>query len=313
MSEGEIEEAVNAHKKPKCWSFSNISLIVFFISSALISVCMYLYWLGQSQPSRDPSDWADFATYLSGTVGVAAVVATLFAFIKTLGQQQALITSQDEMLKKQQQQLQQTEKQLSYAEKKDELNRAYQAGVSIFPTLIESIKIKSELDFPWCVPIAGGDNRLYMTFFQARNYMECIHSAETFMHGVKYHENHMKGKAMERSCVEIRDGVVEFIEEFFYEPYLVFGFIFEQLSVDGRLYYLFVSYMKQRLSKEVDIISLMKCAYAFKKGIGDDLFCKRAEDLLFMNSEYLKHESEWLNLGKAIGEMGSSFQLSQNA
>lgn len=73
--------------------------------AASIFVTAYILKFGSLQTSSDPSDWADFATYLSGTVGITAVLGTLFAVVRTLGQQQDLVESQRIMLEKQEEQL----------------------------------------------------------------------------------------------------------------------------------------------------------------------------------------------------------------
>jgi hypothetical protein len=70
-----------------------------------IFVGAYILVFGSRPTSGDPEVWAHFATYLSGTVGVTAVLGTLFAVVRTLGQQQDLVDSQRVMLEKQEEQL----------------------------------------------------------------------------------------------------------------------------------------------------------------------------------------------------------------
>lgn len=100
-------------KKHSYWSLAIAVLIV-----AVVAVGAYAWNFRELPISTDTGKWADFATYLSGTVGVAAVVATLVAFIITLRQQQALIKSQDALIEKQDQQISQNEQLL-------EMERAY--------------------------------------------------------------------------------------------------------------------------------------------------------------------------------------------
>lgn len=70
-----------------------------------------LYWwqFGAYKWSEDPSDWASFATYISGTIGVFVVASTLVVLVRTLDKQRDLIDSQNTMLEKQERQLEQSE------------------------------------------------------------------------------------------------------------------------------------------------------------------------------------------------------------
>ncbi|MBL1266257.1 MAG: hypothetical protein COA87_000535 [Halomonas sp.] len=84
---------------------------VHFVLVGLVAVVggvaafFYINQFGANGFSKKSEDWANFATYISGTVGVAAVVATLIAFVITLRQQQDLVESQRVMLEKQKEQL----------------------------------------------------------------------------------------------------------------------------------------------------------------------------------------------------------------
>ncbi|SDI51935.1 hypothetical protein SAMN04487867_10862 [Vreelandella titanicae] len=283
--------------KPKKRNILNWCLVLGIIAVAIVSIGFYVSWLGKSEPSDDPSDWAHFATYLSGTVGVAAVVATLFAFVKTLGQQQALIDSQNEMLKKQ-------KEQLCYAENKDELSRAYEASINIFPHLAEAIKTKSDARFPFNVALVRENDRLYATYFNSDYYLGCIESADTFRIQLLLKND---------SRIVNKELIVVFMENFFYEVYLAYGFMFQQLEVDGRLFYLFVSHMKKRVSKNIDVYSIMKCAYAFKKGLGEKVFCQTVERLLHMDEDFSKHENAWFELGRMVGKIDEEYRLTSGS
>lgn len=63
-----------------------------------VAIYCYVGKFGANGLSQKSEDWANFATYISGTVGVAAVVATLIAFVITLRQQQKLVESQEKVV-----------------------------------------------------------------------------------------------------------------------------------------------------------------------------------------------------------------------
>uniref|UniRef100_A0AB74UKF8 Phage abortive infection protein n=1 Tax=Halomonas phage vB_HboP_4908 TaxID=3350578 RepID=A0AB74UKF8_9VIRU len=100
---------------------------------ALLATGAYLWNFWDWPPSDKTQDWANFATYISGTIGVAAVVATLMAFVITIRQQQSLVKSQDDMLQAQREQIKITEKLSSY-------ERAYKGSFEIFPVLVDTLK-----------------------------------------------------------------------------------------------------------------------------------------------------------------------------
>lgn len=67
------------------WVFGEVILL------ALIAIGIYAINFHDYGLSKKTADWADFATYLSGTVGVAAVTATLVVLVRTLTEQRELI------------------------------------------------------------------------------------------------------------------------------------------------------------------------------------------------------------------------------
>lgn len=102
---------------------------------ACTAIFFYVYHLQEGGISEKPEDWAYFATYLSGTVGVSAIVATLFAFVTTLSQHQDLIKSQNKMLDEQRTQISLLEEQNKAFEESRKLDLAYKNTTEIFPTL----------------------------------------------------------------------------------------------------------------------------------------------------------------------------------
>lgn len=88
---------------------SDGAIIIEVFVFALLAVGFYGWWFRDFGLSRDPSDWADLATYISGTVGVFVVASTLVVLVRTLDKQRDLIESQNTMLEKQERQLEQSE------------------------------------------------------------------------------------------------------------------------------------------------------------------------------------------------------------
>ncbi|QPL45016.1 hypothetical protein IT895_12515 [Halomonas sp. A40-4] len=103
------------------------SLIIFSVLSVGI-VALYLYEreFGANGFSENTGDWANFATFISGTIGVAAVVATLAAFMITIKQQQALIRQQ--------------KIQIEQADGHQQRLNAYQRASSLLPDAFSALR-----------------------------------------------------------------------------------------------------------------------------------------------------------------------------
>lgn len=119
-----------------CWikDHGYWALAIAVVMIAMVAIGAYIWNFKALPISSDTGKWADFATYLSGTVGVAAVVATLVAFVITLRQQSKLVDSQEYMLLDQR-------KNYILAERKYEVEKAYQIANDIFPLMVKNIKI----------------------------------------------------------------------------------------------------------------------------------------------------------------------------
>ncbi|AQU84920.1 MULTISPECIES: hypothetical protein [unclassified Halomonas] len=123
----------------------NKGLIFGFAVIAAVAIGAYTFQFWGWPLSRNPSDWAHFATYLSGTVGVTAVVATLIVLVRTLGQQQALIDSQSKMLEKQEGQLKLTQQQVDGEESRRQVELAYNCAINIVPTMINELEKQKDM------------------------------------------------------------------------------------------------------------------------------------------------------------------------
>lgn len=86
---------IQKKESEKHWLFRKITDDwVFGEVIVITSIVIGIYALNfhSHSISKKPEDWAHFATYLSGTVGVAAVIATLIVLVRTLTQQRELIS-----------------------------------------------------------------------------------------------------------------------------------------------------------------------------------------------------------------------------
>ncbi|MEL7896034.1 hypothetical protein [Vreelandella neptunia] len=118
------------------WLAIGVGVIALLATGAYV----YKFWGWPPSASDKTQDWANFATYISGTVGVAAVVATLMAFVITLRQQKRLIDSQDEMIEKQEQQLDLARQQLDGEERRRKVELAYNCAVNIIPPVVKELE-----------------------------------------------------------------------------------------------------------------------------------------------------------------------------
>lgn len=119
-------------------------IVVWVIVVSIVFVGAFILKFGNWPTSDQPSNWADFATYLSGTVGVTAVLGTLFAVVKTLGQQQKLIDSQSQMLEKQEKQLDLAQQQLDGEERRRQVELAYNCALNIIPPVVRELEKQRE-------------------------------------------------------------------------------------------------------------------------------------------------------------------------
>lgn len=122
-------------------------IVVWAVVIASVFVGAFFLKFGSWPMSDDPGDWADFATYLSGTVGVTAVVGTLFAFVITLSQQKELVKSQNLMLQEQKREIDLSEEQLQEAKNKDERDMSYSNMRDVLPLMLKGFDRSLNLMF----------------------------------------------------------------------------------------------------------------------------------------------------------------------
>ncbi|WP_431026175.1 hypothetical protein [Halomonas sp. H5] len=99
-------------------------LVVNFILLAPIPVLFYVFNFKGFGVSDDPGDWASFGAYMSGTVGVIALLATIDALIVTISQQDKLLDQQ--------------ERQISSNDSHQRRMAAYSRAEKVFPLLLEN-------------------------------------------------------------------------------------------------------------------------------------------------------------------------------
>lgn len=98
-------------------------LVGFVLLTCLTSLGFYAWNFHGLRLSDNPGDWASFANYASGTVGVAILGATLLAFVVTLSQQAKMIKQQ--------------ESHITISDKYQKRMAAYSRAEKIFPILLE--------------------------------------------------------------------------------------------------------------------------------------------------------------------------------
>ncbi|MCK0715647.1 hypothetical protein ACFO0U_00850 [Chromohalobacter sarecensis] len=129
-------------------------LLVFVVVVCVIALGLFGIHFFERPLSDDSNEWANFANYVSGTVGVAVLAGTLLAFLITLHQQNKLIEKQDEMIKQQDDMIEQQKRQLDEAEIHQRKTEAYTRAEKIFPTLLSSCK----KDLGECIAVGLSDN-----------------------------------------------------------------------------------------------------------------------------------------------------------
>lgn len=262
-------------------------LAVGVVAVSAIAVGLYVYRFWGKPLSTDPGDWADFATYLSGTVGVAAVVATLLAFVKTLGQQQALIDSQDEMLIEQRRQITLTEKQNFELEKKHKIEISYSNVREIFPALVLSLSAWRKCDMS---PYSSKEPGLRSNFLL--NFESNKRSADYLMINPLYLMNVFKASEP--------DEVKSYMVRFFRPIDRLYCFMCQQISNSSILFEYFDS--KLWVDEGHDNTKFFfHCYQAYLVGRGNRLYLEGA-GFLELNSDYSDVSNDVLKGWQELGE-----------
>ncbi|MEG3080837.1 hypothetical protein R3F64_13315 [Halomonas sp. 5021] len=255
--------------------------------TALIAVVAYIWNFWSWPPSQKPADWADFATYISGTVGVAAVVATLIAFVITLRQQNRLINSQGEMIDKQEEQLDVSKNQLALSRQKEKLEMVYRNSFQVLPIMVDALCAKSEKSFPYYVSFDKDKGGECVVFFQNLAYLGAARSI------------HNLGQALIGEEVTAKD-VMLFVDDFYSEVKEIFEFSFKQVAESDDLYYVVDGFLKREVQVGVDAWFYFKCYYAYRSGLNDFEFCEKAKKYLKLNDNFSGYVHNWHVLGRNV-------------
>lgn len=264
----------------KRYSYWTLASGVLFVS--VFAVGIYAWHFRQLSISKDTGNWADFATYLSGTVGVAAVVATLIAFVITLRQQQKLIESQDK-------QLNIATHQLALAQSKEAVERAYSNSLNILPLMVDSLIERSNREFPEFSSNEFVEILNCVSLFRRISYIEAVQSPNILR------------MALENNTISSID-IDFFVNDFFSEVKDICFLAFKQIPYSPDVYYIFDNYFKKKIEGNVDVRFFVRCYCAYKQGIEDSAFVDNASEFLNIESRNAGKEFEWLGLGKQVKE-----------
>lgn len=260
---------------------------------AFIFVAAYVLVFGSNPTSTDPEDWAYFATYLSGTVGVTAVLGTLYAVVRTLGQQQALIDSQKDMLEKQEQQLELTKIQLRSEKERREIEMAYDNVKNVLPVMINFLsssvrqyKVPNDLILKMI-----HDNLVDRTGLNGRDLFK------------------FPGRLMAPVVFSNSENIaqIESYVEKLMEPCLViYETLFRNLIVTPELYGVVSCYLNKRFEGPYhDAYFYMTCVMAYKAGSKDLEFCSKAISLLNMKADFEGSKApyvHWYEFGQRLSD-----------
>lgn len=280
-------------KEDKNTSYKWLAIGVAGVAVFAIGAYSWRFWAWY--PSKDPENWANFATYLSGTVGVSAVVATLMAFIITLRQQQKLIDSQDQMLKEQKIQISQTKTQIIEEKDRRSIELAYDNVKNILPVMISSLDASVR---QLIVPTE------YMNAAIRDNFVEAdIGVCER--NELYANPNRLLHPALIRS-VEDAEGMQNFIETIMRPCLRIYDFLFSQLAASPDLYKIVDCYLDERFHGGYHNAQFyMLCVMAYKSGVYDLGFCIKASKYMFVQTDFDDaeiHLRNWFRLGELIRE-----------
>lgn len=226
-------------------------IIVWVVVVSSIFVVAFAFRFGGWPTSNDVSDWADFATYLSGTVGVTAIVGTLFAVVRTLGQQKALIKSQDELLNNQVEQLNALKEKNKEDAEVIKIELAHKYAMNIFPIMFEDARndMERNITFEADGPYLDALNKLRSKDFNPEDY-----KVGDFFKG---------GAVLLLSMAEMRKNETDvLIKRIIGNPLYLINFSAMQVVVDKDLFYYFESAMG-------DYWRVLECCYAYYEGLNE--------------------------------------------
>lgn len=205
--------------------------------------------------STQTEDWADFATYLSGTVGVTAVVATLIVLIRTLGQQDKLIKSQDEMLGEQR-------KQIENAERYNEVELAYKKVNEFFPVLLNNFN--ESLTKKTSIYIKNEDDKLFSVNSKNTLHKYFVLEGEQVLTDL-FFDDVKRSLKFPLDKVIYRYGPIQFDD-----IYRICSFMEKMISIDEDLITVFDFYLSRSCAVDKDYWFYVECYRNFQIGRGKE-------------------------------------------
>lgn len=270
--------------------FTNVILVGLVAAVGGVAAYLYIDQFGSNGFSNKSEDWANFATYISGTVGVAAVVATLIAFVITLRQQQALIDSQDLMLKEQRKQISMSESQIEIEKKRREIDLAYDNVKYILPMMLEYVELSLK-EF-----VMPSESMKIVIRGAGMEYSDFVRK-DLFVHPNRL--SYFLNDDEERSS-----DIESYINMTMGPCVRVYVFLFAQLEVAPELFNIVECQMDKRFERPLrDAHYYMLCVMAYRAGLGDDEFCRKGKNLMFMQTKFIgaePHLKNWFSLGQRI-------------
>lgn len=264
-------------------------IVVWAVVIASVFFGAFFLKFGSWPTSDDPADWADFATYLSGTIGVTAVVGTLFAFVVTLSQQQKLIDSQDKMLKKQKKQIKINKIQLKEEEARRAVELAHNSAVMVFPILIE--RFKSEL--PRSMSVYEDEVDLFVDLRESFKksditYDDFFFKSEILLDVFKKHDVSVVSDVVERvfSCSD-----------------RIYSFSSKKMKIAPDLKEFFQAYMFEEVRFNNEICEYIWCYHAFLMGRGKKDSFDLGVDYLDFSDNFDNASGfyiAWIEIGKML-------------
>ncbi|TNH20003.1 hypothetical protein [Halomonas sp. BL6] len=249
-----------------------------------VAAFLYIDQFGANGFSNKSEDWANFATYISGTVGVAAVVATLIAFVITLRQQQKLIDSQDS-------QIELVKKQNLELKNKHRIELSYINVREVFPEL----------------------NNAFIDWLSNNLTPYTAESSELRARFIGFFVNHQKtpGYLLERPdrLWSVIDGCPSceakiYLERFFKPLHVFYKFMCDQVEANEILYDYFNSCLWARDDNDNKKYPFL-CYQAYLIGLGDEFFL-RGSKLLKFEENYSYDENSifarWQEIGRNLSK-----------
>lgn len=269
-------------------------IVVWVLILASIFIGAFFLKFGSWPTSDDPGDWADFATYLSGTVGVTAIVGTLRAFVITLRQQNELVESQKQIQIDQRRQIDISESQLLEAKRKDERDEAYANMRDILPLMLRGFD--KSLGYT-IKPPQGSWPREVLDVLVGREL------ASYELRNVIKKLDRLQFRLSNSDPSECESYINQILGN---SSHLV-GFLVENVSKNPALFYV----ADARLSENPDgdgwtYWKYVECFIAYSAGMGKPLFKEEYHTLLGGRKSYQSSDDRYL---KSLFEIGS--QLSQ--